>query len=306
MLAALLAKVRAPLLVLGAVEAPGRAAEDARHALAGAARVQVPRQGVHGLKAAGALEVVLVAGRRRPDVGHELMPRRAAAAAASSGACRTRRRRTRPRRASARRRPRAAAAGRRHRIVRSARRRPRAAAGRRRRIVRRSRVAAAAVRAVARAGRRAGRSRVACGGLLPCRVACALARLLSCPLPRRSRLLCLLPLARPRHGDSCEKGERSVCVSSLRQHAASGRAAGRPRSCRRSSFPVGGTALTRRARARRAWWAHLRRGGTDGCGHIGRSLLFGHQKPWSLSQNLRSSNLISVADPSCFWMRTQL
>ena len=62
-------KVRAPLLVLGAVEAPGRAAEDARHALTGAARVQVPRQGVHGLKAAGALEVVLVAGRRRPNVG---------------------------------------------------------------------------------------------------------------------------------------------------------------------------------------------------------------------------------------------
>ena len=103
--------------------------------------------------------------------------------------------------------------------------------------------------------------------------------------PRLLCLLCLLPLlARPRHGDSREKGERSVCVSSLRQHAASGRAAGRPGSCRRSSFPVGGTALTRRARARRAWWAHLRRGATCGCGHIARSLLFGRQKPWSLSQ----------------------
>ena len=67
------------------------------------------------------------------------------------------------------------------------------------------------------------------------------------------------------------------------------RAAGRPGSCRRSNFPRGRAALARRARARRAWWAHLRRGATDSCGHIARSLLFGRQKPWSLSQNLRSS-----------------
>ena len=133
------------------------------------------------------------------------------------------------------------------------------------------------------------------------RVACALARLPPCPLPRCSRILCLLPLVRPpsRHGDSekarkkgvCEQSASASCVSMLR-------AAGRPGSCRCSIFPVGGTALTRRARARRAWWAHLGGGQRCGCGHIGRSLLFGRQKPWSLSQNLKASNLFSVADPS--------